>query len=53
MSQRKIKGVLIDMDGTLFNTELTSLFAWGAAGREFGLKIDKDFMLSCIGRPAL
>ena len=51
MSQRKIKGVLIDMDGTLFNTELTSLFAWGAVGREFGLKIDKDFMISCIGLP--
>ena len=40
----KIKAVLFDMDGTLFDTETTSIFAWAVAGRKFGLDIPKDFM---------
>ena len=49
----KIKAVLFDMDGTLFDTETTSIFAWAVAGRKFGLDIPKDFMLSCIGLPTM
>ena len=51
MDNKKIKGVLLDMDGTLFDTETASIFSWGVAAREFNLDIDKDFMLGCIGLP--
>ncbi len=49
--RKKIEAVLFDMDGTLYDTETASLFSWGAAARKFGLSIDKEFMMSCIGLP--
>lgn len=48
---KKIRGVLVDMDGTLFDTELSSVFAWAVAGRELGVTLDRDFMIDIIGLP--
>ena len=48
---RAVRGVLFDMDGTLYDTESTSIFAWAVAGREYGLSIPRRFMVECIGLP--
>lgn len=45
----KIKGVLFDMDGTMFDTETMSMFGWAAAARKYNINISKDFMINCMG----
>lgn len=48
-NQKKVKGVLFDMDGTMFDTETMSMFGWAAAARKYNISITKEFMISCMG----
>lgn len=45
----QIKGVLFDMDGTMFDTETMSIYGWEAAAEKYGISITRDFMIGCMG----
>lgn len=47
--------VLLDMDGTLLDTEQVSILAWQSAGRSLGIEIPRDFITGYFGmnRPAI
>lgn len=47
--RRKIKGVLFDMDGTMFDTETMSIYGWEVTAPKYGIEISRDFMISCMG----
>lgn len=46
----KIKAVIFDMDGLMFDTENLAIRLWLAAGKRFGYDITKEMMIECIGR---
>lgn len=46
---KKIKGVLFDMDGTMFDTETMSIYGWEVAAKKYGIEISRDFMVGCMG----
>ena len=47
--------VILDMDGTLLDTEANSVSAWQLSGRRMGVEIPKEFILGHFGmsRPAI
>lgn len=46
----KIKAVLFDQDGLMFDTERVSAVAWEKAGKEFGVEINEDILCHFRGR---
>ncbi len=46
---KKIKGVLFDMDGTMFDTETMSIYGWEVTAKKYGITISQDFMIGCMG----
>ncbi len=46
-----IKGILFDMDGTMFDTEVISMEAMRQIGPQFGATFDEETMLSFMGLP--
>lgn len=46
----KYKGLIMDMDGTLFDTEVLSREAWYAIGKHFNLPMNDAFIFSLIGK---
>ena len=49
MADKKIKGVLFDMDGTMFDTETMSIYIWAATARYYNINISREFMMECMG----
>lgn len=47
--QNKIKGVLFDMDGTMFDTETMSIYGWEVTAKKYGIDISREFMIGCMG----
>ncbi len=45
-----VKGVIFDMDGTMFDSEVVSADAWLKAGEILNLDIDRAFVLSFTGK---
>lgn len=45
----QIKGVLFDMDGTMFDTETMSIYGWEVTAEKYGISITRDFMIGCMG----
>lgn len=45
----KIKGVIFDMDGLMFDTERLSAGIWAEVGKEFGLDIGEEFLSDLRG----
>lgn len=45
-----IKGVIFDMDGTMFDTERLSAISWKKAGEQLGLAIDDELIGRIQGR---
>ena len=45
----EIKAVIFDMDGTMFDTEQLSIDSWIYSGKQFGLDIPMELMLSVMG----
>lgn len=48
---KRIKAVVFDMDGTLFDTENIAKASWNEGAKQFGFKIDEDFHDQLIGLP--
>lgn len=48
-SNKKIKGVLFDMDGTMFDTETMSIYGWEVTAKKYGITMTRDFMIGCMG----
>ncbi|MGN1343301.1 MAG: HAD family hydrolase [Traorella sp.] len=46
----KYKAIIFDMDGTLFDTEQISRLAWLEYGKQTGLPVSEEFIVSLIGR---
>lgn len=44
-----IQGVAFDMDGLMFDTEALAIESWIHAGREFGLRLDREIVLLTLG----
>ncbi len=49
-STRKIRGVIFDMDGTMFNTEPLSKACWQRAAEEMGLSLSDQVVWSFTGK---
>lgn len=47
----KIKGLIFDMDGTMFDTEKISLAAMEHLAKEYGIRLSRETMLSFMGLP--
>lgn len=45
-----VKGVIFDMDGTMFDTEPISAYAWKAAGKSLGYAITDNLVNSFLGK---
>lgn len=48
----EIKGIIFDMDGTLFNTEVISLDAMVQVGKQYGVNFTQEIMLGFLGLPS-
>lgn len=48
-SNKKIKGVLFDMDGTMFDTETMSIYGWEVTAKKYDITMTRDFMIGCMG----
>ena len=46
----KIKAVLFDMDGVIFDTEREYLKEWEAIFKKYGYKMKKEIYISVMGR---
>ena len=47
-----IRGVIFDMDGTLFDTERLYTIAWKQVGEEMGYSITTELLNQCRGKTA-
>ena len=45
-----VKGVIFDMDGTMFDTERLLTIAWHKAAGEMGVTISTELMDACRGK---
>lgn len=45
-----IKGVIFDMDGTMFDTERLSSYCWKRTGENLGINVTDELMNDCRGR---
>lgn len=48
----KIKGIVFDMDGTLFDTERVSLKGCKRANKDFGIEFSEDVFVGFMGLPS-
>ncbi|MCL2023173.1 MAG: HAD family phosphatase [Oscillospiraceae bacterium] len=46
-----IKAVIFDMDGLMFDTERVCVDAWLQTGREYGVEVTEEMIVSCCGLP--
>ncbi|MGB7595916.1 MAG: HAD family phosphatase [Erysipelotrichaceae bacterium] len=44
-----IKAVILDMDGTMIDTEVQSSLDWPAVGEKFGFEVDQKFIQTFLG----
>jgi len=44
-----IKAVILDMDGTMIDTEVQASMDWPAVGEKFGFKVDQTFIQTFLG----
>ncbi len=49
MINRKIKAVIFDQDGLMFDTERISVEAWHIEGEAWGIHLDEDFLCTVRG----
>lgn len=49
ITERKIKAVIFDQDGLMFDTERVSAEAWGLAGDEFNFHLEESFLCTIRG----
>ncbi|MEG1441153.1 MAG: HAD-IA family hydrolase [Oscillospiraceae bacterium] len=47
-----IKGIILDMDGTMLDTEPLSFYGWEKAVNDIGLTLSQEFMFGCVGLPS-
>lgn len=47
---KKIKTVIFDMDGLMFDTERVSARFWSVAGEEIGLPVGEEFLVNARGK---
>lgn len=47
-----MKGLIFDMDGTMFDTEIISLEAMAHTARNYGISLERSVMLSFLGLPS-
>lgn len=47
--KNKIKAVIFDQDGLMFDTERVSAEAWGKAGEEIGFQLEESFLCTIRG----
>ena len=52
MENKKIRGVIFDQDGLLFDTERISVEAWNLAGDELGFHLEESFLCTIRGANA-
>ena len=45
-----IKGVIFDMDGTMFDTERLSSYCWKRTGENLGINVTDELMNDCRGK---
>lgn len=45
-----VKGVIFDMDGTMFDTERLLTVAWDKAAKKMGVVISPELMEACRGK---
>lgn len=45
-----IKGVIFDMDGTMFDTERLSSYCWKKTGEDLGIHVTDELMNDCRGK---
>lgn len=48
--ENKVKAVIFDQDGLMFDTERVSKEAWQLAGKEFGIQLEESFLCTIRGR---
>ncbi len=46
----KIKAVIFDMDGTMFDTEKTAIACWIQAAKIYGYQLENEWLEACIGQ---
>ncbi len=49
MNERRIKAVIFDQDGLMFDTERVSAKAWNQAGEEFHIQLEESFLKTIRG----
>lgn len=45
-----VKGVIFDMDGTMFDTERISTISWWKVGEKYNLDMTEEFIANCRGK---